>query len=78
MTGKMLVFSQIPIQDTRYLELEAENAVFTEKEGKIALKMKQADIVSIQVKILSVIISAAIAAAGWAVSGWIMLRLRDK
>lgn len=78
MIGKTLVFSQIPIQDTRYLELEAESTVFTEKEGKVALKIKQAGTVSIQVKILSVINSAAIAATGWAVSGWIMLRLMNK
>jgi len=78
MTGETLVFSQIPIQDTRYLKWEAGNAVFTEKEGKTALIIKQPGLISIQVKILSVIISAAIATAGWAVSGWIMLRLGNK
>jgi len=78
MIGKTLVFSQIPNQDTRYLDLKADSAVFEENEGKTALKIKQAGLISIQVKTLSVIISAITATVGWAVSGWIMLRLGKK
>ncbi len=78
MIGKTLVFSQIPNQDTRYLDLKADSAVFEENEGKTALKIKQAGPISIQVKTLSVIILAVTATAGWVVSVWIMLRLGKK
>ena len=78
MIGKTLVFSQTPIQDTRYLELVTDSAVFEENEGKTGLKIIQAGPISIQVKILSVIISTAVAAAAWAVSGWMMLKLENR
>jgi hypothetical protein len=78
MTGKTLVFSHVPIQDTRYLELETENAVFVESNGKAALKITQAGPISIQVKNLPVVFSAVASIVGWAFSGWIMLRLGKK
>jgi len=78
MAGETLVFSHIPIQDTRYLELEVDNAVFEENEGRSALKITQAGPISIQVKNISVVFSIATAAVGWIVSAWIILKLRNK
>ena len=78
MLGKTLVLSQIPYHDTRFLELKAGDVVFVEKEGKTALEINQADPISIQVKPLPVIFSAFISGVGWAVSGWIMVKSRNK
>ena len=78
MIGKTLVFTQIPYHDTRFLELETENVVFVEKEGKTALDIKQAGLISIRVKTTPVIVSVVAAGLLWAVSGWILLKSRNK
>jgi hypothetical protein len=78
MIGKTLVLNQIPYHDTRFLELEAGNVVFVEKEGKTALEIKQAGLISIRVKNLTVIVSAVVAGVLWAVSGWILIKSWNK
>jgi hypothetical protein len=78
MIGKMLVLSQIPYRDTRFLELKTENVIFVEKEGKTTLEIKQAGLISIQVKNLPVVIPAVVAGAGWVVFGWIIVKSRNK
>ena len=78
MIGKTLVLTQIPYHDTRFLELEAGNVVFVEKEGKTALEIKQAGLISIRVKNLPVILSAFVAGMLWAVSGWILIKSWNK
>jgi len=77
MIGETLVLSQIPYHDTRFLELEAGNDVFVEKEGKTALEIKRAGLINIHVKNLPVVVSAVVAGAGWAVSGWIIKKSRN-
>ena len=78
MIGKTLVLNQIPYHDTRFLELEARNVVFVEKEGKTALEIKQAGLISIRVKNLPVIVSVVVAGVLWAVSGWILIKSWNK
>ena len=78
MIGKTLVLNQIPYHDTRFLELEAGNVVFVEKEGKTSLEIEQAGLVSIRVKNLPVIVSAVVAGVLWAVSVWILIKSWNK
>jgi hypothetical protein len=78
MIGETLVLSQIPYHDTRFLELKAGGVDFVEKESKTALEIEQAGQISIQVKSPPVIYSVVIAGVGWAVSGWIMVKSRNK
>ena len=78
MIGKTLVLSQIPFQDTRFLEIEPRNVIFVEEEGKTALEVKQSGFIRIQVKNLPVVISVVVAGVGWAVFGWIIVKSRNK
>jgi len=78
MIGRTLVFTQIPYHDTRFLELETEDVVFVEKEGKTALDIKQAGLISIRVKTTPVIVSVVAAGVLWAVSGWVLIKSWNK
>ena len=50
MKGKTLILSQIPYQDTRFLEIGGEKALFIEYKGKTALEIKQPGLISVRVK----------------------------